>query len=140
MTSPSQTPSQILLIDDSRTMRQLLRVYLMGGEYAFQEAESGRAGLELLRASLFDLVITDVRMADMDGIEFTTTVRAEEAASGSGRRVPIVLITGDHASDLRARGMRAGADSFLYKPLSSEIVIDAVERLLKAPSSRRRPE
>jgi len=137
MPSPLQT--RILLIDDSRTMRQLLRVYLMGGQYTFEEADSGIRGLELQRLSPCDLIITDVRMADMDGIAFTIAVRAEEGGATSRRRVPIVLITGEREGELRARGMRAGADAFLFKPLSSELVTDAVEQLLLPPSARRRP-
>ena len=137
---PSPTPeTRILLLDDSRTMRQLLRVYLMGGQYEFEEADSGKRGLELLRQSPCDLIIADVRMADMDGIAFTTAVRAEEGGALSSRRVPIILITGERKGDLRVRGMRAGADAFLYKPLSSELVTDAVEQLRMPPSGRRRP-
>lgn len=121
---------RVLLVDDSRTMRQVLRVYLMGGRYELAEADCGRAALELVMSGNVDLVVADVRMADMDGIELTRAVRASEATLG--RRVPIVLITGERSETLRGRGLEAGADDLLFKPLSSEILVEVVTRLLRA--------
>jgi len=109
-------------------MRQVLRVYLMGGHYEFEEADCGRAGLEQALAGTIDLVVADVRMGDMDGLELTRSIRENEAALG--RRIPVVLITGERSEDMQARGLEAGADELLFKPLRGEALAEIVAKLL----------
>jgi two-component system chemotaxis response regulator CheY len=120
--------SRILLVDDSKTMRHLLRAYLMGNEYEFLEAASGAEALEVLEGNLIDVVISDVRMADIDGIELVRTIRRREPL---GRRVATVLISGDRSPNIRARALIAGADEFLEKPLEPRRLQRVVTYLLK---------
>lgn len=121
-------PRTILLIDDSATMRKLLRVYLMGTQYEFVEATSAVEGLDHLSKTPVDLVISDVRMDPMDGMAFTRALRQRESYTG---RTPVILISSDDADDMRARAAMAGADGFLPKPLDGELLLSTVARLLR---------
>lgn len=125
----------ILLVDDSKTMRQVLRTYLMGMGYDFLEAGSGRAALDLLLEERVELVISDVRMEDIDGIELTQAIRKREDL---GTRVAIILISGDRSATLRAKSFLAGADEFLEKPLDPTQLQTLVADLL-VPHSLRPP-
>lgn len=104
----------ILLVDDSKTMRHVLRVHLVGSAGDFLEADSGRRALEILESEQVDLVVCDVRMADMDGLEVVRRTRRRETF---GTRLPFVLISGDRSEGLRAQCFIAGADEFLPKPV-----------------------
>lgn len=125
-------PRSILLVDDSATMRMLLRVYLMGGQYEFHEAASAAEGLDLLSARMFDLVISDVRMEPIDGMMFTRALRKRESGS---TRTPVVLISSDTADDMRTRAALAGADAFLGKPLDGDQLVFWVTKLVRSAES-----
>ncbi len=119
---------QILLIDDSATMREILKVYLMGRGFSFIDCPGAARALEIVGAQHVDLVIADINMPKMDGLTFVRTLRA--SPQPSMRDVPVILVTGDRAEDLRARGREAGANGFLQKPLSSEKLMQLVDELL----------
>lgn len=120
---------QILLIDDSPTMREILKVYLMGRGFSFIDCPGGAKALDILATQPVDLIIADINMPKMDGLTFVRTLRANEKPSV--RDVPVILVTGDRAEDLRARGREAGANGFLQKPLSSEKLMQLVDELLR---------
>jgi CheY-like chemotaxis protein len=116
----------ILLVDDSATIRNLIRVYLMGMDFHFLEADRGESGLSIVSSEAVDLVVVDVNMPGMDGLTFVRKVRTMPSA----RRVPVVLLTSDKSSDTRARGMAAGANDFVLKPVTSSSLRETVCRLL----------
>jgi len=120
--------NKILLVDDSKTMRQVLRTYLMGKGYEFFEAESGRGALETLEANKIDLVVSDVRMSDVDGIELVREIRRREPLGG---RIAAILISSDRSASVRARSFIAGADEFLEKPLDPKRLQSVAAELLK---------
>jgi CheY-like chemotaxis protein len=121
----------ILLVDDSKTMRLVLRTHLAGMECDFVEAESGRGALDLLAGpDSIDLVISDVRMDDIDGIELVRAIRQRE---DFGTRVGVVLISGEHSGTVRARSFLAGADDFLEKPIDPYQLRRLVKELLATP-------
>jgi two-component system chemotaxis response regulator CheY len=120
---------KLLLIDDSRTMRAVLKVYLMGGIYEFIEADSAARALDILRLVTVDLIIADVNMPHMDGIAFVKLVRSSEQARL--RTVPIIVITSDKSDDLPARSASANADAFLTKPVEPEALAELVGRLVR---------
>jgi two-component system chemotaxis response regulator CheY len=122
-------PFQVLLIDDSRTMRQVLKVYLMGGKYEFIEADSATRALDLLRVMRIDLVIADVNMPRVDGIAFVEAVRASELPQVA--EVPIILVTGDKSKEMHARILDAKANDSLTKPIDADRLLQIVERLLE---------
>ncbi len=119
---------QLLLIDDSATMREILKVYLMGRGFSFIDCAGAARALEILAAQPVDLVIADINMPKMDGLTFVRTLRAHELPAV--RNVPVILVTGDRGDDLRARGQEAGANGFLQKPLSSDKLMQLVDELL----------
>jgi two-component system chemotaxis response regulator CheY len=120
----------ILLVDDSRTMRELLKVYLMGRTFEFIEAEGAERALHLLGLLPISLVIVDLRMPHMDGVAFLRRLRGSELKLPMPRRIPVIMVTGDKNTDVQARAKAAGADAFLQKPLDATRVTEVVDRLL----------
>ena len=121
----------VLLVEDSNTIRHILKVYLLKLELDFLEADRAEQGLRLLSTQQVDLVIADVNMpGGMDGLEFVRRVRASEGARV--RQVPIVLLTGGKAPDLEAKATEAGASEFVRKPVS----IDALAAVARRHLSR----
>ncbi len=121
-------PYKVLIIDDSRTMREVLKVYLMGGKYEFIEAESATRALDVLKLVPVDLIIADINLPRMDGITFLHHVK--ESNLPRLRSVPVILVTGDKSEELQDRLRGAHADAFLQKPLDAERLVEVVERLL----------
>ena len=126
-------PQTILIIDDSPTIRNIIKVYLMGSQFEFMEAEGGEKGLELVRKGSVELVIADINMPGMDGLTFVRQLRAD--ARPELRGIPVILLTGEKAEALRIQGLKAGANEFIRKPVSSAGLIEAVNKLLNAGAS-----
>jgi two-component system chemotaxis response regulator CheY len=108
----------LLVVDDSATMRQLLCMTLTRVDGITQanitEAADGRDALEKLTSGSFDLVLTDIRMPRMDGLEFIRTVRGEL----NDKALPIIIITTKGADEDVQMGMDLGASGYLSKPVS----------------------
>lgn len=122
----------ILLVEDSHTIRHIIKIYLLKLKLGFLEAERAESGLKLLEASPVDLIIADFNMpGGMDGLEFVRRVRAHP--SESVRQVPIVLLTGGKAPDLEARAVKAGVSEFVRKPVSIDALATVVRRQLALP-------
>lgn len=105
---------RILVVDDERRNVMLLAVRLRALGYEVLEAESGERALELANGTYLDVVLTDVMMPGIDGIELTRRLKADPAHEG----VPVVLITALDDVAHRTRGLDAGADDFLGKPVN----------------------
>lgn len=119
----------VLLVEDSNTIRHILKVYLMKLKLDFLEADRAEQGLRLLGTHPVDLVIADVNMpGGMDGLEFVRRVRTSERERV--RSVPLVLLTGGKALDLEARAMEAGASEFVRKPISIDALAAVARRHL----------
>lgn len=118
----------ILLVDDSKTMREVLKVYLMGRDFEFLDAEDAERALRVLRLVPVSLVIVDLKMPKMDGLAFLKNLRASDLPAL--RRVPVIMVTGEKSSEYQSRAMAAGANAFLQKPLDSRRATEAVDRLL----------
>ena len=102
---------KILAIDDEEDLIQLIRFGLEGAAYRVLSADSAESGLELIRKSKPDLILLDVVLPEMDGLELLRLVRPEVEA-------PIILVSGQRSGGERALGLKAGADDFLAKPFS----------------------
>jgi two-component system chemotaxis response regulator CheY len=118
----------ILLLDDSRTMRDVLKVYLMGRDFEFLEAERAERALSLMRLVPVNLVFADLKMPVMDGLAFLQHLRGSDLPAL--RQVPVIMVTGDKNEEWQQRALSAGATAFLQKPLDSERVGDLVDRFL----------
>ncbi|HEV2764171.1 MAG TPA: sigma-54 dependent transcriptional regulator [Pyrinomonadaceae bacterium] len=120
--------ANILIVDDEQGMRQLLSlVFGRGGEHAVRTAENGRKALELLRAEPADLIISDVKMPDMGGIELL------RAARELLPDVAVVMMTAFATVETAREAFKLGADDFIQKPFDVDelklIVSKALERL-----------
>lgn len=124
--------SDVLVVDDSKVMRDMIVACLraqVGLE--FVHAASGLEAIERLSLHPFDLVLLDLNMPDIGGVEVVEFIRGQDKL----RALPIVVITtrGDEAS--RARALAAGADRFMTKPFTPEALIREVSGLLGAARS-----
>lgn len=90
-------------------------------------AESAELGLKLVEEQDFDLILVDLRMPGMDGLEAIRRIRARGDAKGS---LPIIVVTADTALDLRERCLTQGADEVLFKPVAMDSLFDAIGRML----------
>ncbi len=104
-----------LVVDDQAVNRSIIVEMLSSVGIAAREADGACAGIEMLEVEHFDLVVMDVHMPVVDGIE---AIRRIRGLPGAGARVPIIVVTGDVMDDCVARARAVGADSVLYKPLS----------------------
>ncbi len=110
---------KILIAEDDRISARLLHALLDQRGCEVMIAENGRVALDLTREQRFDLAFVDIRMPVMDGLEFVRRYRAEE---GDGRRMPIIALTVDSASETRQACLDVGMDRFMTKPLDSDLL------------------
>jgi CheY-like chemotaxis protein len=123
------TPQRVLLVDDSRSIRTLLKIYLMARNFEYVEAESGEEALKVLQQNAVDLVLTDYRMEGMNGAEFAAQVRASPNARMA--RTPILMMTGDpNVAEVRTMGQKAGINAFVRKPVSCAQLMTLVDTIL----------
>ena len=118
----------MLVVEDSLTIRELQRSILEAAGYRVQTARDGRDALTYLDADGgIDLVVTDVEMPEMDGIELTETIRAHATRSA----LPVVIVTSLGDDDDRRRGIDAGADAYMVKrKFDQHDLLETVERLV----------
>ncbi len=120
---------KVLIADDSPTNLRLTTRMLENRDHSVTAVENGRLALEAIRVDDYDVVLMDLQMPIMDGIQATAAIRAEEGARG--RRVPIVAIT---AYDDRERCLEAGMDGYLAKPYRPAELFETVERMAVGPA------
>ena len=114
----------LLVVEDNTDMRQYIRS-LLEEEYHVLEAPNGVAGLALTRQYLPDLIISDIMMPEMDGIEFCRTVKQNFNTS----HIPVILLTAKSSIDAQIEGYQTGADAFLVKPFDEELLRAVLENL-----------
>jgi two-component system chemotaxis response regulator CheY len=118
----------VLLVDDSPTVRNIVKIYLMNLKVSTVEADDAARALQILRLVPVSLVIADINMPGMDGITFVKEVRASQMPQV--RSVPILLLTAEKSADLRQRGTEAGANAFIQKPVSHHELTETVRQFL----------
>lgn len=115
----------ILAVDDSRTMREMLKAALSKAGFDVTLAEDGQHGLEVLSGIEPDVVITDINMPRMDGFGFIEGVRSDEGRRG----IPILVLTTESAPELKARARDAGATGWIVKPFNETKLVSAIRRV-----------
>jgi CheY-like chemotaxis protein/HPt (histidine-containing phosphotransfer) domain-containing protein len=120
-------PLNILLVEDNPVNSRLARHALEKAGYTVVAADNGPAALAALEHTRFDLVLMDVQMPGMDGIN--TTVRIREREKDTGDRVPVVALTAYAMPGDRARCLGAGMDEVLTKPIRPKALLEAIKRL-----------
>jgi two-component system chemotaxis response regulator CheY len=118
----------VLLVDDSPSVRAILRIFLMGLRPSFLEASDGERALRVIRLSPVDLVIADIQMSPMDGITFVRALRQDTRPQL--RNVPVVMLTGERSDALRRQGLEAGANAFVLKPVDPKSLLETISRVL----------
>jgi two-component system, sensor histidine kinase and response regulator len=131
---PARERLRVLLVEDNPVNRKLAVHVLEKDGHAVVAAENGAVALEVLEAGAFDLILMDVQMPRMDGIEATRAIRGKEKASG--RHVPIIALTAHAMAGDRERCLQAGMDGYLIKPIRPATLLEAIERLQVAAASR----
>jgi two-component system chemotaxis response regulator CheY len=119
--------ADILVVDDSKVMRDMIVACLRPrADFTFTHASSGLEAIERLSLKRFDVVVLDLNMPDIGGIEVVEFVRGQDTL----RDLPIIIVTtrGDDVS--RTRSLEAGASRFMTKPFSPEQILQEVEGLL----------
>ena len=120
---------RVLLAEDNK-INQMLAVRLLEKQgHSIQVAEHGGLALEAWRAGQFDLILMDMMMPEMDGLEATRRIRAEEAAAGGGH-VPIIAMTANAMRGDRERCLEAGMDGYVSKPVKPETLFGEIARIL----------
>jgi twitching motility two-component system response regulator PilG len=123
---------KVLIVDDTKTLLSVIQIYLMGWGLEFVEAYDGLEGLRKARESRPDLVISDVRMPEMNGFELCAALRADPAL----RATPVVLLTALSDGASREQGILVGASAFLTKPVTVENLRSVVRKALKLPAGK----
>ena len=119
------TTLRVLTVDDSRTILAMLHHTLSNAGFEVLQAEDGKQGLDVLRTETVDVVITDINMPVMDGIEFIKNVRA----TGNHQSLPILILTTETSQDKRDQGKAAGGTGWIVKPFDPEKLISVIHRV-----------
>mgnify|MGYP000037540450 CR=1 FL=1 len=116
----------ILAVDDSASMRQMVSFTLKGAGYDVIEAEDGQKALDKAKGSAVDLVLTDVNMPVMDGIELVKNLRTLP----DYKFTPILMLTTESAGDKKVQGKNAGATGWLVKPFNPEQLLATIKKVM----------
>ena len=118
-------PLTILAVDDSVTMRNMLRAALTENGFEVHLAEDGVAGVEALKTVTPDVIITDINMPRMDGFAFVNAVRGLQRH----RVVPILVLTTESDPSLKQRARTAGATGWIVKPFDEQKLVSVIRRV-----------
>ena len=125
---PYQTDKpEVLIIDDNIDIRTYLRSVL-SEKYNVSEAADGKAGLELARKIVPDIVLSDIMMPVMDGLAFCQQLKTDKAIS----HIPVILLTARSLDEQRAEGYEHGADAYLSKPFSLRLLLSRIDNLIES--------
>lgn len=120
----------ILVVDDNAQIRQYIRQLFSNG-FSVYEAQSGEEALALARQYLPDVIISDVVMQEMTGIELCQKIKGDSALG----HIPVILVTGNASTEARLRGVEGGADDYISKPFERDLLVARVAALLKSRST-----
>jgi DNA-binding response OmpR family regulator len=116
--------ARVLVVDDEKPVRRLLRLYLSKEGFAVAEADNGAEALSLLRRGGIDLALVDVMLPEVDGFEVVRRIRQEST-------IPIILLTARGEETNRVAGLELGADDYVVKPFSASELIARVRAQLR---------
>lgn len=121
-------PVKILVVDDEDRIRKLIKMYLEREGYAVEEAEDGESALELAVENDYDLILLDLMLPGIDGIEVCEKLREQKAT-------PVIMLTAKGEEANRVQGFEVGTDDYIVKPFSPREVVLRVKALLRRSSS-----
>jgi two-component system chemotaxis response regulator CheY len=115
----------VLTVDDSRTMRDMLKHSLVAAGFRVIQAEDGVHGLEVLAEEKPDVIVTDINMPRMDGFGFIEAVRRDPTC----RAMPMLVLTTEVDAEKKLRAKTAGATGWIVKPFDPVKLVDAIRRV-----------
>ena len=118
--------SKILAVDDSKSMRQMVAMSLKSAGHDVTEAEDGVQALSAAKTGQFDIVVTDINMPNMNGIELIQALRAMP----NYKFTPILCLTTESSGDMKSKGKEAGATGWIVKPFSPEKLLSVINRVM----------
>ena len=118
---------KIMIVDDCNTTRKLLGHYLQSRGYSVIFAENGLDALEKLAVNDVNLVMTDLNMPFMDGIELIRTIRSDPELS----EIPVLMVTTENDDIERTKAIRSGANGYLIKPVSGDAIEENIKAIVK---------
>ena len=124
------TEVRALIVDDSSVMRKIVERSLRQAgldSLVVREAANGNEGLDILRCERVDLILTDINMPSMDGLEFVRQIKAQNVAPG----VPVVMITTESSEEHVRQAIQAGARGYIRKPFTADQVKERVLPLVR---------
>ena len=117
---------RILLVDDSTSVRQVAGIALRRAGYDTIEAANGKEALSFLDGPKLNLIISDVNMPVMNGIEFLKAVKQHPTS----KFTPVIMLTTEAGDDMKQQGKAAGAKAWVVKPFQPQMLLDAVAKLI----------
>ncbi|WP_277538132.1 response regulator transcription factor [Cohnella rhizosphaerae] len=120
--------NRILVVDDEERIRRLLRMYLEKEGYVIEEAEDGETALKLALQEEYDLIVLDLMLPGIDGMEVCARLRQSKAT-------PVIMLTAKGEEVNRVQGFEAGADDYVVKPFSPREVIFRIKAILRRSSA-----
>lgn len=116
----------IMVVDDSASLRQVVGIALRGAGYEVIEGSDGKDALSKLNGQKVHLIISDVNMPNMDGISFVKALKQLPAY----KFTPVIMLTTESQEAKKAEGQAAGAKAWVVKPFSPEVMLNAVQKLI----------
>ena len=116
--------NRILVVDDEERIRRLLRMYLEKEGYIIEEAEEGESALRMALQEEYDLIVLDLMLPGIDGVEVCTRLRQQKAT-------PVLMLTAKGEEVNRVQGFEVGADDYVVKPFSPREVIFRIKAILR---------
>jgi two-component system chemotaxis response regulator CheY len=116
----------ILAVDDSASMRQMVTFTLKGAGFEVAEAKDGQEALALAQEKKYDLVLSDVNMPNMNGIELVKALRQ----LADYKFVPVLMLTTESTGDMKMQGKQAGATGWIVKPFNPDQLLSTIRRVL----------
>ena len=124
---PDEDAPTVLIVDDNADIRTYLRSILQS-KYRVLEAEDGKSGLDMAREHVPDLIVSDVMMPVMNGLEFCQQVKKD----GISSHIPVILLTARALEKHQIEGYESGADAYITKPFSPELLLARIDNLLQS--------
>ena len=124
--------TRILVVDDEESMRELLEIALSKDGYRITVAESGSRAIQLVDTYSFDLVVSDIKMADMSGVDVLHHIKDTDPS------IPVIMVTAYASAETAVEALRLGAYDYLTKPFSPRELVGLINKILEtAPTAAR---
>ncbi len=117
---------KVLIVDDSKSMRQMIEVTLKSAGFDVTEACDGLEGLSFAKSQKFDVIVSDINMPNMGGYEMVESIRGGTL----NQATPILCLTTESSAEAKMKGKGVGATGWIVKPFTPEKLIEVINRVL----------